>query len=161
MRFVHVLTAAALALLAIPASAAALSDRDSGYLKTDIQIQAGRYAMGTYEAQHGSGAAKKYGATVASQAESDTRMLKALAKKYGVTPDDGLLIQDKYHYSQLVGASGSDLNKRFARELGISDNINTYTYKQQMQSSQDGKIKTYAKQRYAALQHEITALKHF
>lgn len=160
MRLVHVLTAAALALLAVPASAASLSDQDAGYLKTDIQIQMGRYAMATYEAQHGSGAAKKYGATIAAQAGSDTRMLEGLAKRYGVTPDSGLTIEDKYHYSQLVGASGNDLNQRFARELGISDNINTYTYKQQMQSSKDGKIKSYAKRRYADLQHEISALKH-
>ena len=91
MRLIHVVTAAALALLAVPAAAASLSSSDADYLKTAIQIQNGRYAMASYEAQHGSGAAKKFAASVASQAAHDSRMLEKLATHYGITPDKGLL----------------------------------------------------------------------
>jgi len=158
MKLLHVLVAAALMLLAVPAAAASLSDHDTNYLKTAIQIQNGRYAIASYEAQHGSGAAKKFAASVASQAAHDSRMLEKLATHYGVTPEKGLLIQDKYHYSKLVGMSGSSLNKRFARELRISDQINQYTYKQEMKEGANGTLKTHAKHRYAAVQHELTAL---
>lgn len=161
MRFIHVLTAAALALLAVPATAASLSDRDADYLKTAIQIQMGRYAMASYEKQHGSGSVKKFAASVQSQAAHDSRVLENLAKHYGVTPEKGLLIQDKYHYSKLMGTSGSELDKRFARELRISDDINKYTYKQEMKEGQNATLKTHAQRRYTAVQHELSALKKF
>jgi hypothetical protein len=124
MKFTLVLTIALIAGAIAPASAAPLSQGDAAYLKSAIQIQAGRFAMASYEAQHGSGAAKKVAAGIATTASTDSRMLQGLAKRYGITPDSGLSIQDQYHYSQLVGLTGADLNKAFARELGISDKIN-------------------------------------
>lgn len=160
MKFMHVVTVAALAMMAVvPAAAAPLSQGDAAYLKSAIQIQAGRFAMATYEAQHGSGPAKTLAATIATQSSNDSRMLGELAKRYGVTPDKGLSIQDRYHYSQLVGMSGSALDKVFARELGISDKINQDTYKQEIRSGRSVALKSNAKQRYAAVQNEINALK--
>ena len=159
MRLIHVVTAAALALLAVPAAAASLSSSDADYLKTAIQIQNGRYAMASYEAQHGSGAAKKLAASIQSQAAQDARRLQKIAKQYGITPDKGLLIQDKYHYSKLVGTNGSEAKQRFQRELRISDDINKYTYKQEMKEGQNGTLKSHAKQRYAAVQQELKKLK--
>lgn len=116
--------------------------------------------MADYEAQHGSGATKKFAQSIVSQSAHDSRMLESLAKHYGVTPAKGLLIQDKFHYSQLQGLSGSALDKKFVRELGISDDINRYTDKQEMKSGQNAKLKSYASHRYAAIQHELAALKH-
>ena len=159
MRLIHVLTAAALALLAVPATAASLSNRDADYLKTAIQIQNGRYAMASYEAQHGTGAAKKLAASVQAQSAQDSRRLQKIADKFGITPDKGLLIQDKYHYSQLVGTNGAQADKSFARELRISDDINKYTYSQEMKDGQNGTLKSHAKQRYTALEHELKTLK--
>ncbi|HKU67832.1 MAG TPA: DUF4142 domain-containing protein [Candidatus Baltobacteraceae bacterium] len=160
MRFFHVLTAAALVLLAVPAAAASLGSNDAEYLTTAIQIQAGRYAMASYEQQHGTGAVKRFAASVVSQSASDSRMLEKLAKQYGVTPDKPLLIQDKYHYSQMAGLSGSALDQSFVRELRISDQINQDTYSNEMRHGQNGSLKAHAKGRYAAVQRELTALKH-
>jgi hypothetical protein len=159
MKLMRVLAAVTFAALALPAAAATLNDTDSAYLKTAIQIQSGRYAMAQYEAQHGSGKAKAFAQRVASQSASDSRMLESLAKRYGVTPDKGLLIEDRYHYGQLVGLSGSSLDKTFARELRISDQINQDTEKHQMQHGSDAALKAYAKRRYAAIQSEIKSLK--
>lgn len=161
MRLIHVLTAAALALLAVPATAASLSKSDADYLKTAIQIQNGRYAMASYEAQHGTGAVKKFAASVQVQAGQDSRRLQKIAKQYGVTPDKGLLIQDKYHYSQLAGTNGSQADKSFAREFRISDDINKYTYSQEMKDGQNAALKSNAKQHYAAVEHELKTLKGF
>jgi hypothetical protein len=160
MRFIHVLTAA-LVIFAVPAAAASLSSSDSEFLSTAIQIQAGRYAMASYEQQHGTGAAKRFATSVVSQALHDLRMLRKLAKQHGVTPPAGPLIQDKYHYSQLAGLSGSELDKRFAREFRISDQINAETYRDQMQHGENDTLKVYAKRRYEAVQREINTLKHF
>ncbi len=161
MRLIHVLTAAALVLLAAPAWAGSLAQSDSDYLTTAMQIANGRYALASYEQQHGSGAVKKLAASVEAQASRDSLVLDGLAKRYGITPEKGLLIQDKYHYSKLVGTTGAELDQRFAQELRISDNINLDTHKQEMQSGGSGTLKTYAKQHYAALQQELSALKHF
>jgi hypothetical protein len=117
--------------------------------------------MASYEQQHGSGAAKNFASSVTSQSLHDLRMLRKLAKQYGVTPPSGPLIQDKYHYSQLVGLSGSALNKKFAREFRISDQINADTYRDEARHGQDRTLKAYAKQRYDAVQREINTLKRF
>src|SRR5579884_1249789 len=109
MRFMLVFAVAALAMLVAPAAAASLNNRDAAYLKTSMQIQDGRYALASYEAAHGSGAAKKFAGTVAAQSTKDSRMLARLAKHYGVTPAKGLLIQDRYHYSKVQGLSGAAL----------------------------------------------------
>lgn len=159
MKSMHVLAAAIFFVMALPAAAASLSQSDAAYLKSAIQIQAGRFAIATYEAQHGSGAAKKLGASIATQASSDSRTLQSLAKRYGITPDNGLSVQDQYHYSQLVGLKGGDLDKAFARELRISDDVNQDTYKQEMQSGQSGTLKADAKHRYSAVQSEMNTLK--
>lgn len=158
---VHVFTAAVLAILVAPAAAASLDSRDADYLKTAMQIQLGRYAVASYEAKHGSGVVKKFAAALAVRAAHDSRTLDGLAKQYGVTPEKGLLIQDKYHYSQIQGLQGSALDKRFIRELRISDNINQDTEKQEIRNGRSDKLKAYAKNRYAAVQHELDALEHF
>jgi predicted outer membrane protein len=157
----QVLLAAVLTASAIPAAAASLSSSDAEYLTTAIQIQAGRYAMATYEQQHGTGAVKSFAASVVAQSSSDSRMLNALAKKYGVTPPKGPLVQDNYHYTQLVGLSGSALNKSFAREFRISDQVNLETYRDEMNHGQDAKLKAHAKQRFQAVQQEIKTLQRF
>lgn len=159
MKVIHVLTAAVIALMCVPASAASLNTQDSEFLTTAMQIQAGRYALASYAQQHGSGKVKAFAASIVTQGTADSRMLTGLAKRYGVTPTSKLLIQDQYHYGQLQGLSGSALDKSFVRELRISDQINVDTYKEQTRKGSDATLKTYAKQRYAALQHEITALK--
>jgi Domain of unknown function (DUF4142) len=161
MRIVHALAATMLVSLALPAAAASLSNTDAEYLTTAIQIQAGRYAMASYEQQHGTGAVKSFAASVVVQSASDSRTLEKLAKQYGITPNKGLLIQDKYHYSQIASLSGSALDKSFARELRISDQINQDTYRTEMRQGQNSTLKAHAKQRYAALQQEITTLKRF
>jgi hypothetical protein len=53
------------------------------------------------------------------------------------------------------------LDKRFAREFRISDQINADTYRDAMRHGQNGTLKAYAKQRYTAVQHEIEVLKKF
>jgi hypothetical protein len=161
MRFAYVLTAAVLIALAVPAAAASLNSTDSEFLTTAIQIQVGRYAMATYEQQHGTGTVKSFATTVAKQAASDLSMLQKLAKQHGVTAPKGPLIQDNYHYSQLVGLKGSALDKSFAREFRISDQINADTYRTQIRDGQDRTLTAYAKQRYAAVQHEISTLSHY
>lgn len=159
MKIMHVLTAAVFAALVVPAAAASLSTRDATYLKSAIQIQDGRYAMAAYEAQHGSGQAKKLASGIAAQASNDSRMLRAVAKRYGITPNKGLLIQDQYHYGQIAGLNGSALDKAFTRELRISDEINQDTEKQELAHGQDSMLKAYAKRRYAAVQKEMATLK--
>lgn len=148
-------------MLLAPAAAASLENRDADYLKTAMQIQLGRYALASYEAKHGSGAVKKFAAGLALHAAHDSRMLDGLAKQYGVTPEKGLLIQDKYHYSQIQGLQGSVLDKRFVRELRISDRINQDTEKQEIREGRSDKLKAYAKNRYATLRNELNTLKHF
>jgi hypothetical protein len=160
MKLIHMLTAAALIVAVVPAAAASLNSTDTDFLTTAIQIQAGRYAMASYEKQHGTGAVKSFAATVVVQAAHDLNMLQTLAKQSGVTAPKGLLVQDNYHYSQLVGLSGSALNKSFVRELRISDQVNVDTYGSEIKQGQHQTLKTYAKQRYAAIQHEINTLKH-
>jgi hypothetical protein len=160
MRLIHVLTAAAIAAMSLPAFAASLSSQDSSFLKTAVQIQAGRFALASYEQQHGSGRAKAFAASIASQSAQDSRMLTTLAKRFGVTPPKGLLVQDQYHYGQLQGLSGSALDKTFAREFRISNQINADTYKEEVKSGSNATLKTYAKQRAAAVQHELTTLQH-
>jgi Domain of unknown function (DUF4142) len=155
------LTAAAFVVSAIPAQAASLNSTDAEFLSTAIQIQAGRYAMASYEQQHGTGSVKSFATAVTSQAARDLNMLQQLAKQSGVTPPKGPLVQDNYHYSQLVGLSGSALDKSFAREFRISDQINADTYHSEMGDGQDSTLKTYANQRYVAVQHEINTLSHF
>lgn len=135
MKIMHVLTAAVFAALVVPAAAASLSTRDATYLKSAIQIQDGRYAMAAYEAQHGSGQAKKLASGIAAQASNDSRMLRAVAKRYGITPNKG------------------------PRELRISDEINQDTEKQELAHGQDSMLKAYAKRRYAAVQKEMATLK--
>jgi predicted outer membrane protein len=159
MKFMHVLVAAAIVALVAPASAASLSKNDATFLTTAIQIQMGRYALASYESAHGSGAAKKFAQTVSAQSTKDSRMLTTLGKRYGVRPPKGLLIQDRYHYSKLQGLSGATLDKAFVRELRISDQINQDTYTEEAQHGRNGTLKTYAKQRYTAVQHELTQLK--
>lgn len=156
----HVLTAAAFAMIAAPVLAASLSTQDSGFLSAAVQIQAGRFALASYEQQHGSGRVKAFAATMLAQSSQDSRMLDGLAKHYSVTPPKGLLVQDQYHYSQLYGMSGSALDATFVRELRISDQINADTYKQEAQSGSNATLKTYAKRYSAALQHEISTLSH-
>lgn len=161
MRLIHVLTAAAMTLIAVPAAAASLNSTDAEFLSTAIQIQAGRYAMATYEQQHGTGSVKSFASGVASQSTRDLNMLQKLAKESGVTAPNGPLVQDNYHYSQLVGLSGSALDKSFAREFRISDQVNADTYHSEIGDGQNAALKAYAKQRYLAVQHEISALNHF
>jgi hypothetical protein len=160
MRFIHVLTAAAIAAISLPAFAASLSTQDSSFLNTAVQIAAGRFALASYEQQHGTGKAKSFAASVASQAADDSRMLTTLAKRYGITPPKDLLVQDQYHYGQLQGLSGSALDASFVREFRISDQINADTYTQQVKSGSNATLKAYAKQRAAAVQHELTTLQH-
>jgi predicted outer membrane protein len=160
MRLIHVLTAGAIAMLSLPAFAASLSADDSTFLQSAIQIQAGRYALASYEQQHGSGRTKSFATSVAAQSAKDSRTLASWAKRYGVTPPKGLQVQDQYHYGQLQGLSGSALDKTFVREFRISDQINLDTYKAQAKNGSDGQLKTYAKQRASAVQQEINALKH-
>lgn len=155
------LTAAAFIGFTIPAAAASLNSTDADFLSTAIQIQAGRYAMATYEQQHGTGTVKGFATGVASQASHDLTMLQQLAKQSGVNPPKGPLVQDNYHYSQLVGLSGSALDKSFAREFRISDQINADTYHDEMGGGQSSTLKAYANQRYVAVQHEIDKLNHF
>lgn len=152
------MAAVALAAFALPAAAATLNGSDSTYLKSALQIQAGRYAMAQYEVQHGSGAAKKAAQSIATQSSSDSRMLDGLAKRYNVTPASGLSMQDRYHYGQLVGLQGAQLDKAFARELRISDQINQDTEKDEMQHGTDPALKAFAKHRYSATQSEIKTL---
>jgi hypothetical protein len=160
MRFIHVLTVAAIAMLSLPALAASLGSQDTSFLNTAVQIQAGRFALATYEQQHGSGRAKAFAASVASQSAQDSRMLTSLAKRYGITPPKDLLVQDQYHYGQLQGLSGSALDASFVRELRISDQINADTYKQEVQSGSNATLKAYAKKRSAAVQQELSTLSH-
>lgn len=160
MRVLHAITAAALILTAIPAMAASLSSSDSDYLTTAMRAQMGRYALATYEQQHGSGSVKSLGASIASQAAHDSRMLDGLAKRYGVTPPKKLLIQDTFHYGQLQGLQGSQLDNTFVRELRIDDRIAQDRLQQEVQHGQNAALKAYARQHLAAVQHELKALGH-
>jgi hypothetical protein len=69
-------------------------------------------------------------------------------------------MQDQYHYGQLQGLSGSALDKTFVREFRISNQINADTYKEEVKSGSNATLKSYAKQRVAAVQHELTTLQH-
>lgn len=117
--------------------------------------------MATYEQQHGTGSVKIFATGVASQSARDLIMLQKLAKQSGVTAPTGPLVQDNYHYSQLVGLKGSALDKTFAREFRISDQVNKDTYGSEIGQGQNQTLKSFAKHRYAAVQQEISKLSHF
>lgn len=160
MKFAQSLMAALLLLAAAPALAASLSKGDAAYLSTAMQVQLGRYALATLAQQHGSGAVKTLAHSIAAQASADTRTLDALAKQYGVPVAKAPTLRDNYHYSQLNGLSGADLNRRFVMDLQIDDQLRLSAERQQMQSGSNGALKAFAKRRYAALQHELNALSH-
>lgn len=160
MKMIRILVATALMLAAVPALAASLDKDDAAYLTTAMQVQLGRYALATLAAQHGSGSVQTLAKSIASQSSSDSRSLGALAKRYGVTPPKGPTLRDSYHYSQLNGLRGADLNRRFVMEMQVDDQLRLSAEKHQMQSGSNAELKAYAKRRYAALQHELAALSH-
>ena len=123
-------------------------------------MQLGRYALATYEKQHGSGTAKAYAASIARKSARDARMLQQWAKRYGVAAPRGIMMQDKVHYEQLVGLHGAALDKRFARELRMTDQIDQYTHRDEMRSGRNAKLKSYSKTRYTEIQHELGKLSH-
>jgi putative membrane protein len=154
------LIVAALLLPALPAAAASLSQQDSAYLTSAMQAQLGRYALATLVAKDGSGAVQNYARSVAKDASANTMLLDAMAKKNGVPIPKGPSTLDEYHYSQLQGLHGKDLNSRFVDDLRVDDGMEQGNVKTEMTSGQDPELKAYAKRRYAAMQHETAQLSH-
>jgi putative membrane protein len=154
------LIVAALFAIAVPAAAAPLSQQDAGYLTSAMQAQLGRYALATLAARAGSGAVQSYARSVVKDASANTLMLDAIAKRDGVPIPKGPSTLDEYHYSQLQGLRGSQLNQRFVDDLRVDDGMEQGNVNTEMSSGQDPSIKAFAKRRYVAMQHEAAQLKH-
>lgn len=161
MRFVASLIASALLLATAPALASApLNPDDSSYLTGALQTQLGRYALATYEVQHGSGSAKTLAQSIATQSSGDLRTLTTLAKQNNVDVPKGPAVRDSYHYSQMSGMKGKALDQEFLQDMQIDDQMRISTDQDEMQSGANDTLKTYAKHRYTALQTELNALSH-
>jgi hypothetical protein len=154
------LVIAALVLPALPAAAASLSQQDAAYLTAAMQAQLGRYALATYAAKNGSGSVQSYARSVAKEASANTRTLDAMAKNDGVPIPKGPSTLDDYHYSQLQGLHGSELNRRFVDDLRVDDGMEQGQVKTEIASGQDAALKAYAKRRAAAMQRETAQLNH-
>ena len=150
-----VLTAALLPLSLITAQAASLSQSDSDYLNSAMSAQLGRFALASLaEKQASSAQVKSLAASIASQSSTATRALETLAKTYGVAPAKGPPVQASYQYSQLSDLHGSQFDSRFIQELKIDDDTVSSDDQSEAQGGRNTQLKSFAKQRYAALQNE-------
>lgn len=143
----------------LTAQAAAISNTDATYLNSAMQTQLGRYALASLaEKQAASPKLKSLAKSIATDASHDTQELTALAKQYGVQPPKGPNTSASYHYAQLSGLKGSDFDQRFVQAMTMDDGEALDTHQTEAQSGSDAKLRAFAKQRVAALQHEQKTL---
>lgn len=157
---VALLLAAALAPLSpLAAQAASLSNTDTTYLQTTMQVQLGRYALASLaQKQASSPKVKSLAKSIAMDAGRDTQTLTALAKQYGLQTPKAPDVRSSYHYSQLTGLHGSEFDQQFVQELQIEDGFAVDSHKTEAQSGDNDKLRTFAKQRAQSLTHEQQTL---
>lgn len=155
LRLTIFLFAAALPL----AAHAALSSDDTTYLTSAIQSQLGRYALASLAQKNGaSPQIKSLANSIALQSTASTRTLTSIAKANGVPVPTGPSAGDSYRYSTLSGLHGRAFDQRFVQELSTDDQLAADNDKLEMSSSGDARLKSFAKNRYQALQKELHVL---
>ena len=153
------IAAAVSSLSLLPAQAASLSNNDASYLDSAMKMQLGRYALATLAAKQASSPKlKALAQSIATDASRSTQQLNTLAKQHGVEPAKSPDVRASYHYSQLSDLRGSQFDSRFVQVLSMDDDMAVDSHKSEAQSGSDSKLRTFAKQRVAALQHEQQTL---
>ncbi len=158
MKFASLILSALLASV-LPAAAASLSQQDTAYLTSAMQEQLGRYALATMVSRSGSGTVQSFARNVVKDAAANTTALDALAKRDGVAIPKGPSTLDEYHYSQMQGLHGAQLDREFVDALRADVGMEQDDVKSEMTSGQDPAVKAFAKKRYSAMQHEASQLK--
>ncbi len=97
----HAIALLALGLMLPLGAIAALSNRDAGYLRAEMQNQLGRYALATLAEKHASSVQlKQLARSMAAEATAHTRALDKIAKKNGIPVAAHPSVRSSYHYSQ-------------------------------------------------------------
>ncbi|HEY8314892.1 MAG TPA: DUF4142 domain-containing protein [Candidatus Baltobacteraceae bacterium] len=164
IRTVAAATALALGLAASPvlANAASLSQDDAAYLQTAIQTQLGRYAIGSLAQNRATNdSLKTMAKKMATQSNSDTKILSQIAKQSGVNPPSKPTLTATYHYSNISSLKGADFNKQFAKSVLIDDQEALDASQQEAKSGSDPQLKAYAQKRESDLQNEIKTIQKF
>lgn len=146
--------------LMLPLSAiAALSNRDAGYLRAEMQNQLGRYALATLAEKRASTAQlKQLAASMATEATAHTRALDKIAKRNGIPVPAHPSVRSSYHYSQLAGLQGKAFDRRFVQLLGVDDRIARSNEQAEMSGGSDAALRALAEHHDRTLQNELRAL---
>jgi putative membrane protein len=155
---VTIVSTLALAIASAPAlaRAASLSAADAAYLRTAIQTQLGRYAIGSIGAHKATtGALRAVGQAMAADANADNRALRQVAKANGVAPPTKPTLVARYHYSQISSESGRTFDRSFVRAVVIDDREALDANMHEVKSGRNPQLQSIAKKNIHALKSEI------
>ncbi|MDQ2664017.1 MAG: DUF4142 domain-containing protein [Candidatus Eremiobacteraeota bacterium] len=148
---------------AAPAPSTSPVQNDGDFVKSAVQIELGRYALGVAGLKRAHARElRALAKQVSSDGSASNRWLVGFARKHRIRVPSHPNLRATYQYSRLVGLSGAAFDRVFAQSVVVDASLALDTYKQELRNTKDAALRDFVKVSIPKLESsEKSAQKYF